>query len=127
MARPTKYSDEVVERITHAIGLGATYELAAGYGGISYETFNDWRQKKPQFSEAIKAAEGIAAVGWLGKIEEAAGDGTWQAAAWKLERRYPHDYGRTVASQEHTGPAGGPLRIVIETVDDRTSPALEPH
>jgi hypothetical protein len=27
--------------------------------------------------------------------------GTWQAAAWKLERRHPHIYGRRVV--EHDG------------------------
>lgn len=122
MARPTKYSQDVVDRVAHALARGATYAIAAAYGGISYETFNDWRAKKPQFSEAVKEAEAGAAVSWLEVIEEAADDGTWQAAAWKLERRYPQEYGRTVATQEHTGPAGGPLRIVIETVDDRTRP-----
>ena len=27
-------------------------------------------------------------------IDNAAIDGTWQAAAWKLERRYPDEWGR---------------------------------
>jgi hypothetical protein len=128
VARPTKYTAEVVERITEAIGLGATYELAAAYGGISYDTFRTWRETKPAFFVALKEAEGEAAVRWLRRIEAAAEDDKhWQAAAWKLERRYPQDYGRTVATQEHTGAAGGPLRIVIETIDDRTIPAVEPH
>lgn len=103
MARPTKYTPDVVERICEAISMGATYELAAGYGGISYDTFNDWRQSKSQFSDLVKEAEGKAAVGWLKKIESAADDGAWQAAAWKLERRYPQDYGRTVVDQKHSG------------------------
>lgn len=108
MARPTKYTPDVVKRITDAIKLGATYELAASYGGISYRTFAEWNEKKPQFSQAIKDAEGEAAVKWLAKIETAASDGQWTAAAWKLERRYPRDYGRTV--NEHTGKDGGPIK-----------------
>lgn len=128
MPRPTKYRPEVVERVAEAIGLGATYELAAAYGGISYETLRVWNETKPAFSAALKEAEGEAAVRWLKRIEAAAEDDKhWQAAAWKLERRYPQEYGRTVATQEHTGAAGGPLRIVIETVDDRTLPAAEPR
>jgi len=111
MPRPTKYTSETVKRITDAIGMGATYELAAGYAGISYETLNTWRQAKPQFSEALKEAEGRAAVGWLAKIERAANDGAWQAAAWKLERRFPSAYGRTVV--EHGTKDGGPLRFTI--------------
>ena len=42
-------------------------------------------------------------------IEQAAKDGTWQAAAWKLERRYPQEYGKTV--QEHQGKDGGPIQV----------------
>lgn len=102
MARPTKYTPECVERICEAIRLGATYDLAASYGGIVYNTFLDWREKKPEFSQAIKDAEAAGAVKWLRKIE-AAQDESWQAAAWKLERRYPQDYGRTVVDQKHSG------------------------
>lgn len=102
MPRPTKYAPEVVERICEAIRMGATYELAAGYGGVHYDTLRTWTRTKPAFFEALKAAEAEAAVGWLSKIE-AASDESWQAAAWKLERRYPQNYGRTVIDQKHSG------------------------
>ena len=113
MARPTKYTPQTVKKITDALRMGATYELACGYAGIHYDTFNDWREKKPEFSAAIKEAEGAAAVGWLAKIEKAANDGEWQAAAWKLERRYPEMYGRKVNDNRntHSGPNGGPIPI----------------
>lgn len=107
MARPTKYTPDVVKRITDAIKLGATYELASNYGGIDYQTFNRWMQSKGEFCQAIKDAEGEAVVKWLAKIEGAA-TLNWQAAAWKLERRYPHIYGRTV--NEHTGKDSGPIK-----------------
>lgn len=101
--RKSKYTPETIEKLTHALSMGATYELACAYAGISFDTFNDWRKEKVEFLEAIKEAEGRAVVGWLAKIEKAANDGNWQAAAWKLERRYPRDYGRTVQEQEHSG------------------------
>lgn len=96
MARRSKYTPEVGKRICDAIRLGATYELAAKYGGVSEDSIARWRAKYADFAEAIKEAEGGAAVGWLARIEQAAKDGTWQAAAWKLERRYPEQYGRQV-------------------------------
>jgi hypothetical protein len=37
-------------------------------------------------------------------IDKAAGEGTWQAAAWKLERRYPESYGRTVVTNQGLTP-----------------------
>lgn len=125
MARRTKYSSEVVKRITDAVAIGATYELACKYAGVSYELFRQWRERNLAFLEAVQEAEGRAAVGWLAKIEKAANEGTWQAAAWKLERRYPQEYGRTVQdqrvqhsgtiTQEHTG------AVTIAAVDYRSS------
>lgn len=119
MGRPTKLTQEVQKRIVTAIKQGATYELAAQYGGIAYNTFNEWMKQGQadsegaflEFYEAIKKAEGDAVIGWLRKIEAAAKDGNWQAAAWKLERRYPKDYGKQV--HEYTGADGNELVIKV--------------
>lgn len=116
--RPTKFTEGTRKKILNGIAMGATYELAAQYGGVAYNTFNEWMKKGEaeedgeyrDFYEAIKQAEGKAAVGWLAKIEKAASDGSWQAAAWKIERRYPKEYGRTVQEQEHSGE----LKIKVE-------------
>jgi hypothetical protein len=99
--RKTKYTPDTVKKVTDAIRLGATYDLAGSYAGISRETFHVWMRTKPEFSDAVKDAEGAGAVGWLARIEQAAQAGTWQAAAWKLERRYPQQYGRTIQEQHH--------------------------
>jgi hypothetical protein len=117
MARPTKYTPETVQKLTQAIELGATYELACNYAGIEYSTFSKWKLNKPELVDAVRLAEGKAAVKWLAKIEAAAAD-HWQAAAWKLERRYPQDYGRTVQEQQHTGKDGTPFEIVIRRDND---------
>lgn len=144
MARPSKLTDACQKVVIKAIKLGATYELAAASAGISYDTFNNWMkagreelerrealwaedadtewakdlpvQRFVEFFEAVKKAEGEAAVVWLQKIEQAAKDGEWQAAAWKLERRYPATYGKRVS--EHTGVDGTPLKVIIEEVSD---------
>lgn len=103
MSRQSKLTPERQARLCEAIGLGATYAHACNYAGISYETFRRWQRENVAFHDAIKMAEGKATVGWLAKIEREADNGSWQAAAWKLERRYPNDYGRrdgTRATQE---------------------------
>ena len=110
--RRTKYTPDTVKRLTDAITLGATYELACHYAGIDYSTFAKWMNEKIEFSEAIKEAEGKGVMQWLAKIEKAANDGSWQAAAWKLERRYPQTYGRTVQDQNVSG------KLQIEYVND---------
>lgn len=121
--RRTKYTPETVDKITQAIRLGATYRLACDYAGISEETFSQWRNTKPEFSEAIHQAEGDAAIKWLALIEKHAVD-LPQWAAWKLERRYPDMYGRNRV--ELTGANGGPVQVETrnlpplpeDTIDD---------
>jgi transposase len=122
VGRPTKFTPERVQQILDAIALGATFRLACMYAGVSEDTFARWREAKTDFADAVKQAEGRGAIGWLTKIEKAANDDNWQAAAWKLERRYPQEYGRKV--QEVTGANGGPVTAEIRTVIvERPAPA----
>jgi transposase len=112
--RPTKRNPLTEGAILAAVGAGATYELAAKAGGITYETFNEWRKADPQFSEAIARVEYEAALSRLNMIAAAARD-DWKAAAWWLERRFPESYGRQVRAQvDH----GGQIKIRIERVND---------
>lgn len=106
--RKSKFTPETVDKLTQAIRLGATYQLACNYAGITYETFNQWRKSKPEFSEAITQAEGDAAIKWLALVNKGAQD-LPQWAAWMLERRYPEMYGKQ--RLELTGANGGPVVI----------------
>jgi hypothetical protein len=104
MARPTKLTPGTTKKLCEAIRLGAPYEHACNYAGVSYDSFNNWRNlgqvategKYFQFFNAIKKAEGDATKKWLKVIEDAADDGNWPAAAWKLERRYPDQFGKRI-------------------------------
>lgn len=99
-----------------------------------------------EYSEAIEKAEADAHIRSLGIIHAAARGGQdvethsvevlnpdgsvkevrtitkksqpqWQAAAWHLERRYPHLYARTYKG-EITGKDGGPVEGVMMTADE---------
>lgn len=123
MARPSKYTPDATTKIEQALSLGAYRVHAAAYAGITDDTFTNWMARYPEFSDLVKRAEGRATVGWLAKIEAAANDGVWQAAAWKLERRYPQLYGRKVT--EVSGEDGGAItvRVIREQRDpDRPPP-----
>lgn len=104
--RPTSLTPDKEARILKAIATGMTYRLAAQYAGIDASTFYEWMRRgateeEPffQFSLKVRQAEADGALLNMKCIESAAINGTWQAAAWVLERRHPHEYGRTV--QEH--------------------------
>ncbi len=105
MGRPSKLTDETVEKLVEMIELGATYAHACNYAGVSYDSFNSWRNqgknakngKYLKFLNIIKKAEGNATRKWLKVIEDAAEESrNWVAAAWLLERRYPDDFGKQI-------------------------------
>ena len=106
--RKPKLTAAVQQRVVQAICVGATDKAAAQYAGIAERTFYSWlvkglagQARYVQFVQAVEKARGRAAIGWLATIEQAAHTGSWQAAAWKLERRYPDAYGRRVSAQTH--------------------------
>lgn len=119
MARPAKLTPEVRESIVQAIEAGATYDLACKFAGISYQTFRNWiiaaEEGKNgaigEFYAAVNDAEGRAALKWLQTIDRHS-DVDWRAAAWKLERRYPNEFGKTVQEQQITGKDGGAIQII---------------
>lgn len=94
MARPTKLQDERRERILTAIREGNTRRAAAALGGIGERTLYDWIAKDEQFSQDVIKAEGEAEAEMVSRVHRAALDGSWQAAAWWLERRRPGEFGR---------------------------------
>ena len=108
--RPSKRTPEIRDRLLSAIGKGLTYDLACAASGLCYDTFNEWRKADAEFSEAVKRAEGAGAEQLLDTIRAASAE-NWTAAAWILERRYPHLYGRRV--QEIHGRDGGPVEFKV--------------
>jgi transposase len=102
----------VREKFLTAIAKGASYHIACGYAGISYQTLRRWMKSGEAIADLfeeqidvhpdklyfdffcdVRRVESYAALKWLEKIDEAS-QFHWQAAAWKLERRHPEDYGR---------------------------------
>jgi hypothetical protein len=94
MARPTKRSPERELTILNALRIGNTRTAAAALAEIGRDTLWEWTQSDPTFSNAVERAESEAETRFLGNVAKAAADGTWQAAAWWLERRRSGDYRR---------------------------------
>jgi transposase len=121
MARPSIPIEPYIEKLCQALVLGATYELAARFAGISPDTFARWRQRmataRPgtplaRLRDRLTAAEGQAALRWLAQIQEAA-SADWRAAAFMLERRYPEEYGRQVLAQRHRSAGAPAVRVLV--------------
>jgi hypothetical protein len=132
----TKLTPEVKEKILSALTAGNYQEAAAAYAGIDQGTYYRWMERgrierdrvnsgeKPlkaetiyrEFREAVETARAQAEVRNTGIINKAANDGTWQAAAWYLERSHPQRWGR-INRTEISGPEGGPIKTEVDLVD----------
>ena len=111
--RPTKYSPEVVKRITDALRGGNTRRAACAAGDISQETFARWLADNADFMDAVEKAEGEAELRNLAVIQDATKT-TWQAAAWWLERKHKAEWSSRV---EQTGADGSPVKVIVEYAD----------
>jgi hypothetical protein len=123
-----------VERLINALRLGDFVEEACSYAHISIDSYYRWLREGEllnnrlnngdvlskeendirELAEAIKEAELGGQHAALETIRTAAKNGTWQAAAWFLERRNKKWSNRT----EITGADGAPvLQVTVEDVD----------
>jgi len=99
MGRPTKLDPERTERIVAAIAAGVSRSAAAEAAGIGRSTLMRWLAAArdgdagyQDFLDLVKKAEADAEVAMVKVVKSAAESGTWQAAAWWLERRRPKHF-----------------------------------
>ena len=122
MARPSKLTLEVQNKLVDLIKAGSYSATAAQVCGISPSTYYNWmrdgrdalakqeeghkltagNKRYLEFMHAIKEAEAIAESIAIAQIRRAAQDGSWQAAAWYLERKHAERWGRIDRHQVET-------------------------
>jgi len=128
MGKSITPDDPRVEQLLEALRKGHYVDDACDYARISRQTYYRWQREAEAADEKhergekltqretevrymrdnIKAAEITGQNLALDKIHEAMDSGTWQAAAWFLERRNKKWSNRT----EVTGKDGGPIESV---------------
>lgn len=113
--RPSKKRDAVKEAILAALRAGNTRTAAAAAAGVHRDTLRVWVQDDPAFSVSVEKAEAEAEKRFLRVVEDAAVAGTWQAAAWWLERRRKDEYALKQI-QQHEGNAEKPIPMRIEVI-----------
>lgn len=93
----------LVDRLLKALKDGHTMTDSAVFAGISYKTLNSWLNQGAEapegtiardFYKQVELAKTMAIDDCVKSIKGAAKRGTWQAAAWFLEKRVPEVYGR---------------------------------
>jgi len=146
MGRPSKLNQETQDKIVTALQAGNYQDTASAYAGVSTAAFYNWMERgrierdrltageKPnknetifaEFVDAVEKARASAEVRSVVLINKAANEGTWQAAAWFLERSHPQRWGR-LNRTEISGPAGGPIETTVsaEEIEEKLSALLE--
>jgi len=89
-----KINEKTLKEIEKYAKMGLLDKDIAALLGYSYQHFSDEIKRIPVISEALEKGRTENKAFLLSKILEAAKDGTWTAAAWVLERKYPEEYGK---------------------------------
>lgn len=143
--RPTKFNVEIANAIIENLRLGNYIEHASAAAGLAKSTLYAWleRGRKEQerinaglepdeaesefmeFSNAVEKARAEAVARNVAIIQKSAHSGTWQAAAWWLERTQQQIFGRK-QQLEHTGAEGQAIKLEVSTqeIEDKVKQVL---
>lgn len=96
--RPTKLTPDAIAQLEQLVRAGTTIDVAAAAVGVNRATIYRWlaageKARKGTYTrdlrEAIERARAESESLLVARIGSAAAKGSWQAAAWLLERRFP--------------------------------------
>jgi hypothetical protein len=135
VARPSKLTDQVRSEVERELALGTPVVVAAQRSGISPRTLSRWLAAglvghrpppvepttpkldlEPGDDDSIDARLRAAEPGLVAVVLESARRGSWQAAAFLLERSNPARWARPPA-RATTEPAGASRSSVFDEVD----------
>jgi len=118
--RPTQYDEKLGAKIIDAVRAGFTLERAAEYIGINPSTAQGWISKRQDFGRLIKKARREHEMGLLRSVE-LAGEKSWQARAWILERThgYAQPSARLNVTQDVTHGISGNLASLLAGIAGR--------
>ena len=133
-------TDQVRDQIVRHLESGSSLEVAARAAGVARRTLQRWlaageeaetaseagsrlsarEQAYLELREAAAEARARAQVRALATIQKAGLDGSWQAAAWFLERVFPEEF--SARRQREKGVGGRPVGAT--SAPDRPRPGL---
>lgn len=125
--RPTQYDEKLGAQIVDAMRSGFTLERAAEYIGLHPGTVQGWTTKRAEFGRLVKKARREHEMSLLRSVE-LAGEKSWQARAWILERThgYAQPSARLQVTQEHTHGISGNLAQLLAGIRGRKEKLAQP-
>jgi hypothetical protein len=120
VGRHSTLTPEIQEKILNYVRRGLTYERAGEALGIPTATIQNWQARNKAFNNALKRARRDLEVSLLESINQA-GEKSWQARAWILERSfmYSQPSARLQVSQDVTHGVSGNLAQLLAGIRGR--------
>ena len=119
-----KLTANMVIEAAGLISNGATNRDVCAYMGITETTWYRWLQKpttenQRELCEAIKKAEVKRKLWHIQQIQKAAENGSWQASAWYLERKYPQEWARAdrIAEDPNAPAIENAKKVCVEIIE----------
>ena len=114
------FTDKLADEIVAACGSGFTLEKAGALVGVNPSTIRTWAQRKPDFGKRVETARKKHELSLLRDVQ-LAGEKSWQAKAWILERGYnwAQPSARLQVTQDHTHNLGGNLAQLLAGIRGR--------
>jgi hypothetical protein len=117
--RRTLLSHKLQKQICKLLAQGHTIKTVCEAVGIAERTYYDW-QKHPHFSRATTGAIGQSKIFLVEKLRQS---DDWRAQAFLLERRWPHEFGRSDARSLPKEPEARSATSSAQSLcDERTVP-----
>jgi len=114
------FTEKIAEEIISACGSGFTLEKAGALVGVNPSTIRTWSQRKPGFGKRVETARKKHELSLLRDVQ-LAGEKSWQAKAWILERGYnwAQPSARLQVSQDVTHGISGNLASLLAGIAGR--------
>ena len=118
--RHSTLTPEIHEKILGFVRKGLTYEKAGEALGISPATIQNWQHRNKAFNESLQKTRRELEANLLDSINQA-GEKSWQARAWILERSFSYSQpsARLQVSQDVTHGISGNLAQLLAGIRGR--------
>ena len=119
-----KKSPKLLDEILQTIRDGQPITRAARLCGVNPATVHRWREEDPDFGEALEEALEFQVAVLTRKVDQAS-DVDWKAAAWRLERLRPDEFGSKREVNVTATQSNGLAEVIkmIEQTNDSVKPA----
>jgi hypothetical protein len=117
LGRPTVRTPARAKIICDGLARGLPFVHACAVAGITFQTFNVWRNRDEKFRAQIDESIAKGVDRRLKKIEDASDAGDWRASAWLLEHCQAEHFSKTRIQVEAVGSLEHSFIIPRETLD----------